>query len=324
VAGLIIKNKTMVKSIGIDVSKEKLDLGLIKEDQTTISLQFANNQAGIPSLVETLKEYQEKIEDIPIVIEATGGYHYGITFSLMEKGFRRVLVINPIITKKHLSSQIRKIKTDKKDALLLARIGLLEELNTYAESKKEVLFKRKVRLFHFLKKQLQQISNRISSVRSLALENNEFEKEILEETKTDLKVKLEKVKKEILNSVTINYKIVGVSELHLKAIAAELGNLERFNNHKQVIAFAGIDPSIKESGTSIRGRSCLSKRGSKTLRHFLYQSAWGVIMHNPKYREYYSKKRAEKKHYYTCLSAVARKLLCEIYFNLKEQPYYIQ
>src|SRR5512146_1419113 len=122
----------MVKSIGIDVSKGKLDLGLINTDQTTQNLQFANNQEGIPSLVETLKEYQENVEDIPVVIEATGGYHYGITFSLLEKGFQNVKVINPLSTKKHLSSQIRKIKTDKKDALLLAKIGLLEELNTYA------------------------------------------------------------------------------------------------------------------------------------------------------------------------------------------------
>lgn len=314
----------MVQSIGIDVSKGKLDLGLINVDQTTESLQFANNQEGIPSLVKTLQSCQEKIEDIPIVIEATGGYHYGITFSLTEKGFRKVMVINPLITKKHLSSQIRKTKTDKKDALLLAKIGLLEELNTYTESKKEVLFKRKVRIFHFLKKQLQQINNRISSVKSLSLEDNDFEREILNEIKHDMEIKLEKVKKEILKSMTVNFhKIVGVSEFNLKAIAAELGNLKRFRNHKQVVAFAGIDPSVKESGSSVRGRSHLSKRGSKTIRYFLYQSAWGVMMHNEKYQKYYAAKRAEGKHYYTCLSAIARKLLCEIYFNLKEHSYSI-
>lgn len=314
----------MVKSIGIDVSKGKLDLGLIQNDQATKSLQFANDQIGIPSLVKTLKSCQEKIEDIPIVIEATGGYHYGITFSLMEKGFQKVFVINPLITRKHLSGQVRKLKTDKKDALLLAKIGLLEELPTYAESQKEVLFKRKARLFHFLKKQLQQINNRLSSVQSLALKNNDFEKDILEQTRHDLEMKIEKVKKEILKSVTVNFsKITGMSELNLKAVIAELGDIERFKNHKQVVAFAGIDPSVKESGTSVRGRSRLSKRGSKTLRYFLYQSAWGVMMHNPKYQEYYAKKRSEEKHYYTCLSAIARKLLCEIYFNLKEHPYSI-
>jgi len=312
----------MVQSIGIDVSKKKLDLGMIGNDQSTKSLQFANDTEGIPSLVKTLQSCQEKIEDIPIVIEATGGYHYGITFSLMEKGFRKVIVINPLITKKHLNSQIRKIKTDKKDALLLAKIGLLEELHVFTESKKEVLLKRKVRLFHFLKKQLQQINNRLSSIRSLALEDG-FEEDVLEEVKADLEARLEKVKKEVLNSITINFsKIAGVSDFNLKAIVAELGNIERFKNHKQVVAFAGMDPTIKESGTSVRGRSQLSKRGSKTIRYFLYQSAWGVMMHNEKYQKYYAEKR-KTKHYYTCLSAIARKLLCEIYFNLKEHSYSI-
>jgi len=314
----------MVKSIGIDVSKRKLDLGLINDDQSTRSLRFGNDPEGIPSLVKTLRSCQEKIEELPVVIEATGGYHYGITFSLLEKGFRRVSVINPLITKKHLSSQVRKIKTDKKDALLLAKIGLLEELAVYAETKKEVLNKRKARLFHFLKKQLQQIDNRLSSVRNLGFSENCFEEEILKEIKRDLERKLEKVRKEVLESVTLNCpKIVGVSELGLKAIATELGNLERFRNHKQVIAFSGMDPSIRESGTSVRGRSRLSKRGSRTIRFFLYQGAWGVMMHNQKYRDYYAKKKSEGKHYYTCLSAIARKLLCEIYFNLKEHSYCI-
>lgn len=312
----------MIQSIGIDVSKSKLDLGIINSDQTTANHQFANDHEGFLCLIKILKSYQ-KVEDKPVVIEATGGYHYGITFSLLEKDFKKVFVINPIITKKHLSSQIRKIKTDKKDSLLLAKIGLLEELHTFAESMQEVLVKRNVRLFHFLKKQLQQINNRISSVKSLNLKNN-FEQETLEETKNDLELKLEKVKTEIVKNITIeNVKIKGVSELHLKAILAELGNLKRFKNQKQIIAFSGLDPTIKESGTSVRGRSRLSKRGSKTLRYFLFQSAWGVMMHNDKYKEYYNKKKNEGKHYFTCLSAIARKLLCEIYFNLKEHPYSI-
>ena len=312
----------MVQSIGIDVSKGKLDVGLINSDQTTTNLQCGNDHQGIPSLVKTLQNRQD-IRDIPIVIEATGGYHYGITFALIEKGFKKVFVINPIITKKHLSSQIRKIKTDKKDSLLLAKIGLLEDLHTYAESKQEVLFKRNIRLFHFLKKQLQQVNNRLSSAKSLNIEND-FEQEMLKETKKNFDIQLKKVKQVIIIGITVEITpIKGLSELHLKAIISELGNINRFKNHKQIVAYAGLDPSIRESGSSVRGKSKLSKRGSKTMRYFLFQSAWGVMMHNDKYKEYYRKKRSENKHYYTCLSAIARKLLCEIYHNLKEHPYCI-
>ena len=241
----------------------------------------------------------------------------------MKKDLKKSLSSIRLLQKKHLSSQIRKIKTDKKDSILLAKIGLLEDLHTYAESKQEVLFKRNIRLFHFLKKQLQQVNNRLSSAKSLSIEND-FEQEMLLETKKNFDTQLKKVAQVIIKGITIEMpQIKGLSELHLKAITAELGNIKRFKNHKQIVAFAGLDPSIRESGSSVRGKSKLSKRGSKTMRYFLFQSAWGVMMHNDKYKEYYQKKRAENKHYYTCLSAIARKLLCEIYHNLKEHPYSI-
>ena len=82
----------MVQSIGIDVSKGKLDLGLIHSDHTTENLRFGNDHQGIPRLVKVLRSYQE-IEDTPIVIEATGGYHYGITFALIEKGLKKVFIM---------------------------------------------------------------------------------------------------------------------------------------------------------------------------------------------------------------------------------------
>ena len=306
-----------IRSIGIDVSKDTLDVCVLMEDGKFKNLQADNNQIGIPCLVKKINSLQEKKEDIPVIIEATGGYHYNITFFLQEKGFAKVFVINPLITKKFYKSSIRKTKTDKTDSLLLAKIALTESLNGFTETKEEIINKKKGRLLHFLKKQVQQINNKISSSKSLSV-IDEFEINILEEVKKDLEDKIEKVKKEILASISLdNIKIKGVSQLNLKIISNELGNIKRFKNHKQVVAFAGLDPSVKESGTSVKGRSRLSKRGSKTLRCFLFQSAWGVKMHDPEFKKYYNQTRKEGKHYYTCLSAVARKLLCRIYAERK-------
>lgn len=316
--------KQNIKAVGIDVSKDKLDICILLGDGKHKHLQISNDQTGIPSLVEKITSLQEKKEDIPIVIEATGGYHYLITFFLQEKGFERVCVINPLITKKYLKGSIRKTKTDKADALLLAKIVLTEEIRSFAETKEEIINKKKGRLLLFLKKQLQQVKNKLSSAESMAA-RDEFEIGVLKEMENDLKEKIKVVKKEILKSITINnIKIRGVSDLNLRVISSELGNIRRFKNHKQVVAFAGMDPSVKESGTSVKGRSRLSKRGSKTLRCFLFQSAWGVMMHNPEFKKYYDKKHSEGKHYYTCLSAVARKLLCKIYAEMKnkEQLHY--
>jgi transposase len=315
--------KRKIKSIGIDVSKDKLDICLLLENEKTKYLQISNNQSDVPRLIKIFKSYQS-VEETPIVIEATGGYHYAITFFLQEKGLKKVFVINPLITKKFSKSSIRKTKTDKIDSKILAKIGLIEELRSYAETKLVIMIKKKVRLLHFLNKQLQQISGRLKTIKGINFQDN-FEEKILLKAKADLKNNIKEVKKKIISSMEIkSLKIIGVSELTIKIILAELGNVNRFKNHKQVIAFTGIDPTVKESGTSIKGKSVLSKRGSNTMRYFLYQAAWGVMMHNKKYQKYYQKKKKEGKHYYTCLSAIARKLLQEIYAEAKKTSYCIK
>lgn len=307
-------------SLGIDVSKSKLDVCLLFEDNKTRNLQITNDRKGTLSLIEKLITYQE-IEAVPVIIEATGGYHYSITFYLLEKGFKKVFVINPLITKKYLQSSIRKVKTDKADAKLLARMVLTEKLHCYAETKQELIRKKKIRLLQFLQKQVQQLSTKLSGAKDSSI-SDPFEIETLESIKKTFQGKIEEVKKEIVKTLDLKAtKIKGVSDVNHRAIVIELGNLKRFSNKKQITAFAGLDPSVKESGTSVKGRSRISKRGSKALRHFLYQSAWGVMMHNEEYKEYYMKKKLEGKHYFTCLTAISRKLLCEIYFELKKDSY---
>lgn len=307
-------------SIGVDVSKNKLDVCLLGEQKAKY-LQADNNQKGILSLAKKLKACQV-VEDIPIVIESTGGYHYGITFGLQRKAFRRVLVINPIITREFSKRKIRKTKTDKTDAHLLAEIGIFDkELKPFNESEQEIKNKKKVKLIHFLDKELQRIRNKIASLDNTFVKES-FERKILKQTKEFLELQIKKTKEEIVKSTKLNFsKIQGVSDFTAKAIAIELGNVTRFNNRKQVAAFAGLDPSIKESGSSVKGRSSISKRGSKTIRYFLFQAAWGVMMHNNKYQEYYQKKKKEGKHYFTCLTAISRKLLLEIFHKSKEQSY---
>lgn len=297
---------TKMRSVGIDVSKAKLDVCIMPENK---HLQVANNHNGATSLIRRLSQYQDK-ESTPIVIEATGGYHNDITFALKDKDFK-VCIINPLITKKYSRSSVRKTKTDKVDASILAEIGISEELHEYKETREQFQDKKKVRLYYFLKKQLQHIRNKKSG------SENSFEKQILESTEKHLVEQMMLVKEEIMKSMPVKSGIYGVSDFSMKVIRTELGDLSRFNNRRQVVAFAGIDPSIRESGTSVHGRSRISKRGSKTLRHALFQASWGLMMHNKKFKEYYNKKRSEGKHYYTCLIAISRMLINQIYQNNK-------
>jgi len=102
--------------------------------------------------------------------------------------------------------------------------------------------------------------------------------------------------------------IPGVSDLMAAMIWAEIGDIENFNHPDQIVAFAGYDPKVKESGNKkvILGPS---KRGSRVLRWVLGRAVVQAKMFNPVIEQYFKKKISEGKHYNTALCAAAKKLI---------------
>lgn len=119
--------------------------------------------------------------------------------------------------------------------------------------------------------------------------------------------------------------IPGVGAVTGAAMLAEIGDVKRFETVEQRVAYAGIDASVYQTGEFEASARHLSKRGSPSLRHALWQAASMAIHHNPELKAYYARKRQEGKHHGTALGAVCRKLLARIYVVLKEQrPYRAQ
>lgn len=257
-------------------------------------------------------------------MEATSHYHYRMADSLHDAGFE-VSVINPLITKKFSRSAIRKTKTDKVDAELLSTIGLQEpNLPCFMETKEHRVKKQYAKQIASLKTERRKLTQRRNQMRGVS--------EVLDDGCASLIASLERkirlCNQEVhllgmeLHAMTkketgVIASIPGVGALTASCIAAELGDLSRFQDRDQVVAFAGLDPSRHESGSSVRGRSRITKRGSSTLRGFLGQAAWGVMIHNPRFKTYYLKKKQEGKHYFSILVAMAKKLLLIIYGMLK-------
>lgn len=117
--------------------------------------------------------------------------------------------------------------------------------------------------------------------------------------------------------------IPGVGFVTAAAILGEIGDIHRFSSIKKLTAYAGIDPSVYESGQFQARQTHMSKRGSPHLRHALWMAAGIARMHDPKLKAYYQKKRAEGKAYGTAMGAVCHKLLARIYIILKEQRPYV-
>ncbi|MCQ6306567.1 IS110 family transposase [Bacillus cereus] len=118
--------------------------------------------------------------------------------------------------------------------------------------------------------------------------------------------------------------IPGIGSILGATILSEIGDIHRFDKPAKLVAYAGIDASISQSGQYEASKSSMSKRGSSHLRRALFQAAISGYRSDPVLKAFYEKKRAQGKHYYVCIGAVARKLCYIIYAVLKNnKPYEI-
>lgn len=116
--------------------------------------------------------------------------------------------------------------------------------------------------------------------------------------------------------------ITGIGNVTGATIISEIGDISKFSNPRKLVAFAGIDASVSQSGEYEAIHNVMSKRGSPYLRKAIFQAALIASFKDPVLSVYYQKKRAEGKHHLTCVGAVSRKLCYIIYAVLKnKQPY---
>ena len=120
------------------------------------------------------------------------------------------------------------------------------------------------------------------------------------------------------------YSIYGIGELMTSIIIAELGDINRFNNIKELTAYCGLDPSIKQSGKSVNVHGPISKSGNKYMRKILFIAITSIIrltaiskIEND-IEIYYRKKRNEGKHHYAAITACTTKLLRKIFALCKQ------
>ena len=116
--------------------------------------------------------------------------------------------------------------------------------------------------------------------------------------------------------------IPGIGMIGAATILAEIGDISRFKNSSALVAFAGIDPTVRQSGEFNSTHNHMSKRGSPYLRHAIFLAATTCSFHNSPLNAYYKKKRDQGKHHLTATGAVARKLTTVIYAVLRDsKPY---
>ena len=116
--------------------------------------------------------------------------------------------------------------------------------------------------------------------------------------------------------------IPGIGGILGPIILGEIGNIDRFSNAKKLVAFAGLDSVVSQSGRFENKIGKISKRGSPLLRQALFLAANVARMNDNVLKQFYEKKRSEGKHHYSALNAIAAKLLRIVYSVLKNNKEY--
>ena len=117
--------------------------------------------------------------------------------------------------------------------------------------------------------------------------------------------------------------ISGIGPVIAALLLGEIGDIHRFDTLSQVVAYAGIDPVVHQSGQFQAEETKMSKRGSPYLRYALWLAAGNARLNDPELQAYYDKRRAEGKAHGTVMGALCRKVLARVYTVLKEQRTYV-
>jgi transposase len=383
---------------GIDVAKRKHAIALLDEKGQLVQRPFTieNTRAGFDQLRQALTTLDGQVL---IGLEATGHYWWALYDELTQQAYP-VVVLNALQVHAFRQSGVRKVKSDRTDAVWIAEFLRfsqpepaqpttplflqLKDLSRFRYHLSDQIGDAKRKLLSVLDRVFPEYETLFSSVfltssRQLlaqaasAQELAEFDlHELAELLHAASRGRFDRAKAEALHtlaqhSVGVRFladaaqlevrcllaqldlleeqrdrvdealaqlmdqvpqhilSIPGVGPTTGAALLAEIGDIQRFDAPEKLVAYAGIDAAVYQTGQFEARQMHMSKRGSPYLRHALWQAASMAIMHDAELRAYYDRKRQEGKAHGTALGAVCRKLLTRVYIVLKEnRPYRIR
>lgn len=315
--------------IGIDVSKEKLDLGWIKDPvtnkkKTKVFKNRLNELQGVSDWI--IKNTQAQPQDVLITVEPTGVYHEALLYFLHEQGFN-VFLPNPGQVKAFMRALGTVHKTDKSDAIMLARFGAQKhDRQLWEPEAPEIrVLKAMMRRLEALNKDRQREMNRLEASQTAGTSERVLQS--LNDMISVLEAEIKALEQDIDDHID-GHPVLKKNRLLLESIRGIGPVLSRemtyllaakpFKSAKQVANYVGVIPKLRESGTFV-GRSCLSKEGPARLRAKLYMAAIVAKQHNPAVRAQYERLLATGKNKMQALGAAMRKLVHICFGVVKNQ-----
>jgi transposase len=307
--------------LGIDISKDKFDVCLraAAAEGARHAATFPNHAKGFNALNTWLA--QHAISHLHACLEATSRYGDALALHLHQHG-HTVSVVNPRRTRHYADSRLVRTQNDTLDAALIADFCASQSPRPWQpvpEGKRRL--QDLVRTRGFFLNQKQQCGNRLETADALSAKHLRQHIRQLDATLAKLEQQIAdllKTQPELAHQVELADSISGVGLLTAAVAVAELPPIERLEHAGQAVAFAGLDPRKKTSGSSVNTAPRLSKMGSRLLRQTLYMAALAALRHNPIIRALGERLAAKGKGGKRAVAAAMRKLVRLIYGVLKQ------
>lgn len=305
--------------LGLDIAKAKFDAALLQDGKTQ-HRQFANNQTGFSKLFAWLNG--RATLPLHACMEATGCYGQALALALHQQSLR-VSVVNPAQIKAFAKSELLRTKTDKVDAALIARFCAAQQPRLWAPLPLERRqLQALVRRLHALQAMRRQELNRkeLEPANSLVHESLSQHLKHLDQQIATLHKQIQthvQTYPSLREQAALLQSIPAIGQLTAVRLLAEIPLLGQYRSARQAAAYAGLSPCHRQSGSSVHGKSHLSKVGNAAVRQALYLPAVVAMRANPLLRSFAQKLLEAGKPKMCVVGAVMRKLLHQAHGVLK-------
>ena len=295
--------KVIKQNVGVDISKDDFKVCFYHLDQNGHkfikgSRTFKNTLAGFLEFMKWIEAKRIDALTARITIEATGVYYESLSHFLNDNGYR-VSVVLPNKSKDYAKSLNLKTKTDKADAKMLGQMGIERDLFQWQPiSAKMRVLKQLTRDRVSILKEKTTLSNKVHALNHSFEPNKRVIKRMNQRSKL-LNKQLKEVEKEIeqtikadelLNAKVTNIcKVKGLGLVTVATVIAETDGFLLFTSRGQLVSYAGYDVVQKESGTSVKGKTRISKKGNSYIRRALYFPAITMVKHEPQFKQLFDR-----------------------------------
>lgn len=263
--------------LGCDVSKMKLDISLVNEQNIEQWVtKVANNELAIATMLLTIQgAYPD--DTVVCVVEATGILHLTLAETSHALGIE-CRVYNPILTKQGIKASVRGKKTDRTDALIIAHMGVRGEGRPYTPES--------YRAAKYYARGQQKLSELASSLKRYEAHlTTVLDDELTlaaREMLTNIQLQLKAARAQFVAETAAGApaglmellrSIPGVGPFIAASLIGEIQDIKRFDTTKSLVAYVGFDPKVRQSGHSLNSMGHISKRGSPHLRRSLFIAA---------------------------------------------------